>query len=81
MMMYSILQNVVLIHCLVDLVAKASTSRAADLGLNLAFAVDLYSNSSHTSDLKLRTLVTTLPGTWQIRSALGLIGLVSIYCD
>ena len=38
-----------------------------------------FSGSSHTSDFKIGTPVATLPGV--IVSALGLVGLVSIYCD
>ena len=36
---------------------------------------------NHTSDLKIGTPVATLPGAWRYRSALGLVGLVSVYCD
>ena len=52
---------------------KASASRAADLGSILAFAVDLFSRSSHTTDLKIGTqwLLYQAPGG--IRSALGLL--------
>ena len=35
--------------------------------------------SSHTSDLKIGTPVATLPGV--IGPVLGLVGLVSVYCD
>ena len=42
---------------LVGLVGKAFASRAAGTGSNPAFAVDLFSRSSHTSDLKTGTPV------------------------
>ena len=43
-------------YCLVGTMVKAPASRAADLGSIPAFHVDLFSWSSHTSDLKLATL-------------------------
>ena len=57
---------------LVGLVVKASASGAVDLGL---------SRSSHTGDLKmsLQWLPCQAPGIKG--SALGLVGLVSVYCD
>ena len=47
---------------------KASSSKAADPGSNLAFAVDIFSGSSHTSDFKIGT---TLPGAWRYRVSAG----------
>ena len=41
----------------------------------------IFSGSSHTSDLNIGTPVATLPGAWRYRSALGLVGPVSVYCD
>ena len=42
-----------------------------------------FSGLSHTSDLKIGTPVATLPAAWHytMGSALGLSGLVSVYCD
>ena len=37
-----------------------------------------FSGWSHTSDLKIGTLVATLPGEGNIGSVLGLVGLVSV---
>ena len=45
---------------LVGLVVKASTSRAEDPGLVSRLLRDLFSGSSHTSDLKIGTPVATL---------------------
>ena len=64
---------------LVGLVVKASASRAEDPGFESRFARGFFSGSSHTSDLKNDTPVATLPGV--IGSALGLVGLVSVYCN
>ena len=47
--------------------AKASASRAKDLGSIPAFTVDSFYGSSHTNDLKLATPVATLPGGWRYR--------------
>ena len=49
-------------HRLVDLVVKASTSRAADL--------DFYP-CSHTSDFKVGNPVAALPGAWRYRVNVG----------
>ena len=60
---------------------KASASRAEDPGFESRLRRD-FSGSSHTSDSKIGTPVA-IP--WQapgvIRSALGLVGPVSVYCD
>ena len=60
------------------LVVKASASRAEDLEFESRLRQD-FSGSSHTSDSKIGTPVATLPVV--IGSALGLVGLVSVYCD
>ena len=49
---------------------KASASRATDRVIP-AFAVGIFSGSSHTSDLKLSTPAATLPGTWCYRICTG----------
>ena len=51
---------------LVGLVVKASASRAEDPGFESRFRWD-FSASSHTSDLKIGTLVLTLPDAWRYR--------------
>ena len=56
--------------CLVGLVVKASTSRAADLGFDSHLLHD-FSLSSHTSDLEIGTPVATLPGAWHYRVSTG----------
>ena len=43
---------------------KASASRAVHLGSIPATTVGLFFRSSHTSDLKMETLVAALPGAW-----------------
>ena len=48
---------------LCDLVVKASASRTADPGFD--------PGPTHTSDLKLRTAVATLPGAWRYRVSAG----------
>ena len=48
------------------LVVKASASRAQDPGFEFRLRRDI-SGSSHTSDLKIGTPVTTLPGVWRYR--------------
>ena len=57
-------------HCLVDLVVKASASRAEDPGFESRLRRD-FSGSSHTGDLKLGTPVATLPGAWCYRVSTG----------
>ena len=51
---------------LVGLVVKALASRAEDPGFQSRLRRD-FSGSSHTSDLKIGTLVATLPGAWRYR--------------
>ena len=70
--------------CLVGLVVKASALRVADPGFESRFLCGEFSRLSHTSDLNTGTAALYwLP--WQapgvIRLALGLVGLVSVYCD
>ena len=56
---------------------KASASREEGPGFE---SRGIFSESSHTSDLKIRTPVATLaPGV--IGSVLGLVGPASVYCD
>ena len=52
------------------LVVKASTSRAKDLGFESCLRRD-FSGSSHTSDTKIGTPETTLPGSWRYRVSTG----------
>ena len=62
--------------------AKAFASRAAALGSISVLAMDLFSRSSHTSDLDVGTPVAILcqaPGA--IGSALELVGPASVYGD
>ena len=62
----------------VGLVVKASALTAEDPGIESHQWQD-FSESNHTSDLKIATPVATLPGV--IGSGLGLVSLVSVYCD
>ena len=55
---------------LAGLVVKASASRAEDPGFESRWRRD-FSGSSHTSDLKIGTLVATLPGSWSYRVSAG----------
>ena len=68
--------EVILLLRLVGLVVKASVSKAEDPGLESRLQRD-FSGSSHTNDLKIDTPVARDV----IGSALGLAGLVSVYCD
>ena len=45
---------------------RASASRAEDPGCEFGLHRD-FSGSSHTSDLKIGTPVSTLPGAWRYR--------------
>ena len=65
---------------LVDLVVKASASRAEDPGFESRLRRDI-SSSGHISGLKIDTQVATLPGAWQYRVSAGLFGPVSVHCD
>ena len=56
--------------CLIGLVVKASTSRAEDLGFESHLRQD-FSGFSHTTDLKIGTPETTLPGAWHYRVSAG----------
>ena len=58
------------IHLLLDRVVKASASRAADTGFDSRLRRNI-SGSSHTSDLKIDTLVATLPDAWHYRVSAG----------
>ena len=63
-----------------SLVVMASASGAEDPGFESRLRWD-FSGSSHTSDLKIGTPVTTCQAPGIIGSALGLVGPVSVYCD
>ena len=52
------------------LLVKASASGAEDPGFESRLRQD-FSGSSHTSDLKIGTPVTTLPGAWHYRVSTG----------
>ena len=65
---------------LVDLVVKASASRAEGPEFKSCLRLD-FSGSSHTSNFKIGTPVTTLPGAWPYRVSAGTGRPVSIYCD
>ena len=49
---------------------EASAARAGDPGFESRLRRDV-SASSHTSDLKIRTLVATIPGAWRYRASAG----------
>ena len=55
---------------LVGLVVKASASGAEDLGFESRLGRD-FSGSSHTSDVKINTLLATLPDAWHYRVSAG----------
>ena len=57
-------------HRFVGLVVKVSTSRADDPGFKSRLRRDFF-GSSHTSDLKIATPVTILPGAWCYRASAG----------
>ena len=65
---------------LVGLLVKAAASRAEDPGFAFRLRRD-FSGSSHTSDLKLALQWLPCQGSSDIGTALGLVGLVSVYCD
>ena len=56
---------------LVGLVVKESASRAEDQEFDSRLRSVNFSGSSHTSDLKIDTPVTTLPGAWRYRVSAG----------
>ena len=58
------------INRLVDLMVKASVSRAEDPGFESRLSRD-FSGSNHTNDLKIDTPVSTLPGAWRSRVSAG----------
>ena len=68
-------------YCLVDIVVKASTSRAEDLGFDSCLHHGDFARSSHSSNLKMGTPVLPCVAPGVIGSVLGLVGLVSVYCD
>ena len=59
---------------------KASASSAEDPGFKSHLRRDC-SWSSHISDIKIGSLVVSLPGAWSHRVSAGLVGQVSVYCD
>ena len=67
---YGVALHDALMKRLVGLVIKASTSRAEDMGFESRLCPD-FSGSSHTSDVKIDTLVATLPGAWRYRISAG----------
>ena len=62
--------SVTSIHRLIGLVGKASALRTADSGFN-SHLQGFFSESSHTSGLKMGTPVAALPGTWRYRVSTG----------
>ena len=58
------------IHRLVGLVARRPPRERKIPGLNPA-RDGIFSGSSHISDLKIGTLVATLPGAWRYRVSTG----------
>ena len=64
-------QGIAAFYCLVGLVVKASTLRVVDLGFDSCLRCGNFSGSSHASDLKIGTLVATLPGAWCYRVSAG----------
>ena len=68
--MVVVLVEFLVIMRLVDLVVKASFSRAEDPGFESAYD-GIFPGSSHTSDFKIGTPVATLPGAWRSRVSAG----------
>ena len=58
------------LHRLAGLVVKASASGAQEPGFESRLRRDIF-GSSHTSDFKIGTSVTTLPGDWHYRVSAG----------
>ena len=50
-------------------------------GLIPACAVEIFSRSSNTNDVKTGTPVATLPGAWCYRDSSWTVGPVSVYCE
>ena len=67
-------------HCLAGLVVKVSAMGAEDPGFEYRLPRD-FSGSSHTSDLKLTLQWLRCQAPDITGSALGLVSLVSVYCD
>ena len=65
---------------LVGLVVKASAWTAEDPGFDSCLRRD-FSGSRHTSDIKIDTTVSTLPGAWRSRVSVGTGCPVSVDCD
>ena len=59
------------VHCLVGLVVKVSSSRAANLGFDFCLHHGDFSMSIHTSDSKIDSPVATLPSAWHRRVSTG----------
>ena len=56
---------------LAGLAVKASASRADDPGCESRLRRGFFPGSSHTSELKIGTPVSTLPGAWRYRVSTG----------
>ena len=50
---------------------KACTLTAADPGVRFSVELGFFQGQSQTSDLKIGTLVATLPGTWHYKVIAG----------
>ena len=50
---------------------KVSILKVEDPGFESRLRLDIFSGSSHTSDLKIGTPVATLPGAWFYRVSAG----------
>ena len=66
---------------LVGPVGKASASRAEDQGFDSRLRRGDFSGSSHTNDLKIGTLVATLPGAWRswVSAGTGWSGVIILW--
>ena len=79
-MFYVASGKLLILDRLAGLVVKASASGSEDSGFESSLRRD-FVGLSHTSDLKIGAPVATLPGAWHYRSAVGLVGPVSVYRD
>ena len=65
------LPDALLTYRLVGLVVKASASKEEDPGFESRLRRGDFSESSHTRDLRIGSLVAALPGAWRCRVSSG----------
>ena len=80
-MLCAVIKPILLLHCFAGLLVKVSASRAVDPEFDSRLLHGDFCGSSHIIDLRIGTLVATLPGALRYGVNAGTSCPVSVYCD